>query len=158
MSIKIGEKLPDSTLHRLGRNGPETINFASLYTNRNLAIFGLPGAFTTTCSKTHLPSILDTAAEFSSKGVDEIVCISVNDPHVVAAWGEISGSTAAGITMLGDPLSEFTKAIGMEFDAPAVGFWPARSGMLCLRKMEWLKFFCLRRVGLPAILAVEKPY
>ena len=113
MSIKIGEKLPDSTLHRLGENGPETINFSSLYRDRKLAIFGLPGAFTTTCSKTHLPSILDTVSEFSSKGIDEILCISVNDSHVVAAWGEISGSTAAGITMLGDPLSEFTKAIGM---------------------------------------------
>ena len=122
MSIKIGQKLPDSILYRLGGNGPETINFSSLYSDRKLAIFGLPGAFTTTCSKTHLPSILDTATEFSSKGIDEILCISVNDPHVVAAWGEISGATAAGITMLGDPLSEFTKAIGMEFDAPAVGF------------------------------------
>ena len=122
MSIKIGEKLPDSTLHRLGENGPETISFSSLYTDRKIAIFGLPGAFTTTCSKTHLPSILDTVSEFSLKGIDEILCISVNDPHVVAAWGEISGSTAAGITMLGDPLSEFTKAIGMEFNAPAVGF------------------------------------
>ena len=60
--------------------------------------------------------------------------------------------------MLGDPLSEFTKSIGMEFDAPAVGFWLAQSGMLCLQKMEWLKFFCLKRVGLHAILAVEKPY
>ena len=122
MSIKIGQKLPDSTLHRLGGSGPETIKFSSLYTNRKLAIFGLPGAFTTTCSKIHLPSILDTAAEFSSKGIDEILCISVNDPHVVSAWGDITGATAAGITMLGDPLSEFTKAVGMEFDAPGVGF------------------------------------
>ena len=122
MSIKIGQKLPDSILHRLGENGPETINFSSLYINRKLAIFGLPGAFTTTCSKIHLPSILDTAAEFSSKGIDEILCISVNDPHVVSAWGDITGATAAGITMLGDPLSEFTKAVGMEFDAPGVGF------------------------------------
>ena len=82
----------------------------------------MPGAFTPTCSRGHLPSIIETAERFSSKGIDEILCISVNDPHVVSAWGDITGATAAGITMLGDPLSEFTKAVGMEFDAPGVGF------------------------------------
>lgn len=73
-----------------------------------------------------MPTIIEAAAGFYKKGIDEILCVSVNDPHVVAAWGEFSGSTAAGITMLGDPTSEFTKSIGMEFDAPAVGLF-ARS-------------------------------
>ena len=126
MSIKIGQKLPDSTLYKLGKSGPETTKLSSLYTNRKLAIFALPGAFTPTCSTSHLPTIIEAAAGFYKGGIDEILCVSVNDPHVVAAWGEISGSTAAGITMLGDPTSEFTKSIGMEFDAPAVGFF-ARS-------------------------------
>ena len=70
MSIRIGQKLPDSMLYKLGENGPETINFSSLYRDRKLAIFGLPGAFTTTCSKTHLPSILDTAFEQSQISKD----------------------------------------------------------------------------------------
>ncbi len=115
MSIEIGQKIPDSTLYKIGGNGPETIKLSSLYTNRKLAIFAMPGAFTPTCSTGHLPSIIKTAAKFSSKGIDEIICISVNDPHVVSAWGDITGATAAGITMLGDPLSEFTKAVGMEY-------------------------------------------
>ena len=67
MSIKIGQKLPDSTLYKLGESGPETTKLSSFYTNRKLAIFGLPGAFTPTCSKAHLPTIIETAAEFYKK-------------------------------------------------------------------------------------------
>ena len=73
-----------------------------------------------------MPSFIRTAAKFADKGVDEIICISVNDPHVMKAWGETTGATAVGITMLGDADASFTKAIGMEFDAPAAGFF-ARS-------------------------------
>ena len=132
MSIKIGQKLPDSTLYKLGKSGPETTKLSSLYTNRKLAIFALPGAFTPTCSTSHLPTIIEAAAGFYKKGIDEILCVSVNDPHVVAAWGEISGSTAAGITMLGDPNSEFTKSIGAEIDRTekGLGMRSARYTML----------------------------
>ena len=132
MSIKIGQKLPDSTLYKLGKSGPETTKLSSLYTNRKLAIFALPGAFTPTCSTSHLPTIIEAAAGFYKKGIDEILCVSVNDPHVVAAWGEISGSTAAGITMLGDPTSEFTKSIGAEIDRTekGLGMRSARYTML----------------------------
>ena len=105
MSIEIDQKLPDSTLYKIGGNGPETIKLSSLYTNRKLAIFAMPGAFTPTCSRAHLPSIIETADKFSSKGIDEILCISVNDPHVVSAWGDITGATAAGITP--NPVSTF---------------------------------------------------
>ena len=141
MSIEIGQKLPDSTLYRIGGNGPETIKLSSLYTNRKLAIFAMPGAFTPTCSRGHLPSIIETVANFSSKGIDEILCISVNDPHVVSAWGDITGATAAGITMLGDPLSEFTKAVGMEFDAPGVGFLARSKRYAMLAEDGFVKIF-----------------
>ena len=90
MSIKIGQKLPDSTLYKLGKSGPETTKLSSLYTNRKLAIFALPGAFTPTRSQSHLPTIIEAAAGLYKKGIDEILCVSVNDPHVVTAWGAVS--------------------------------------------------------------------
>ena len=85
MSIEIDQKLPDSTLHKIGGNGPETIKLSSLYTNRKLRSL-LCRELSPTCSSAHLPSIIETADKFSSKGIDEILCISVNDPHVVSAW------------------------------------------------------------------------
>ncbi|MGA1181359.1 MAG: redoxin family protein, partial [Marivivens sp.] len=71
----------------------------------------------------HLPSFMRTKPQFDAKGVDEIICLSVNDPHVMRAWGETSGGAAAGISFLADQASEFTKAIGMEFSAPPAGFF-----------------------------------
>ncbi|MES2915083.1 MAG: peroxiredoxin [Pseudomonadota bacterium] len=122
MTIAEGTKLPDATLLRIGENGPEGVSLAAKLNDRKVVLFGLPGAYTGTCSTAHVPSFIRTAKKFAEKGVDEIICISVNDPHVMKAWGEATGATAAGITMLGDADSSFTKAIGMEFDAPAAGF------------------------------------
>ena len=90
---------------------------------RKVVIFGLPGAYTGTCTSAHVPSFMRTKADFDAKGVDEIICVSVNDPFVMQAWGESTGAAAAGITMLADSASELTKAIGMEFTAPPVGFY-----------------------------------
>jgi peroxiredoxin len=86
-------------------------------------IFGLPGAFTSTCTSAHMPSFVRTKPDFDAKGVDEIVCVSVNDPFVMAAWGESTGGTEAGITLLADASADFTKAIGLNFTAPPVGFF-----------------------------------
>jgi len=86
-------------------------------------IFALPGAYTPTCSSAHVPSFIRTKAQFDAKGVDEIICLSVNDPFVMKAWGEATGAHAAGLTMLADPQSVFTKAIGMAFDAPPAGLF-----------------------------------
>jgi cytochrome c peroxidase len=88
---------------------------------RKVAIFAVPGAFTPTCHSAHVPSFIRTKDQFAAKGVDEIICISVNDPFVMGAWGQATGATEAGITMLADATSEFTKAIGMDFDAPPAG-------------------------------------
>lgn len=126
MTIAVGTKLPEATLLRMGDNGPEAVPLAAKLKGRKVVIFGLPGAYTGTCSTAHVPSFIRTAKQFAEKGVDEIICISVNDPHIMKAWGEATGATAAGLTMLGDADSSFTKAIGMEFDAPAAGFF-ARS-------------------------------
>lgn len=123
MTISVGDSLPDATLLRIGENGPESVSMAAKVKGRKVVIFGLPGAFTSTCTSAHLPSFIRTKAEFDAKGVDEIICISVNDPFVMASWGDSTGGTAAGITMLADPASQFTKAIGMNFTAEPVGFY-----------------------------------
>jgi cytochrome c peroxidase len=122
MTIAIGTKLPDATLLQMGDNGPESVSLAARLKGRKVVVFGLPGAFTSTCSTAHVPSFIRTAKKLADKGVDEIICVAVNDPHVMKAWGEATGAAAAGITMLGDADSSFTKAIGMDFDAPAAGF------------------------------------
>jgi glutaredoxin/glutathione-dependent peroxiredoxin len=119
--IKAGDKLPSATFQKMGANGPEAVTVEALTKGRKVVIFGLPGAYTGTCSTAHVPSFIRTAKGFAAKGVDEIVCLSVNDVFVMKAWGEATGATAAGINMLGDGTSEFTKALGMVFDAPAVG-------------------------------------
>jgi cytochrome c peroxidase len=121
MPISVGDSLPDATFSRIGANGPEQVALADLTKGRKVAIFAVPGAFTPTCHSAHVPSFIRTKDQFAAKGVDEIICISVNDPFVMKAWGEATGATAAGLTLLADGTSAFTKAIGMDFDAPPVG-------------------------------------
>ncbi|KNX39931.1 putative peroxiredoxin [Roseovarius tolerans] len=121
MTLSTGDKLPDATLLTLGENGPEEVALSARTAGRKVVIFAVPGAYTPTCSAAHVPSFIRTKDQFDAKGVDEIICISVNDPFVMKAWGEATGATEAGINLLGDPQSAFTKAIGMEFDAPPAG-------------------------------------
>lgn len=121
MTISTGDTLPDATLIRMGDKGPEAVSLNSLTTGRKVVIFAVPGAFTPTCHSAHVPSFIRTKGGFDAKGVDEIICISVNDPFVLKAWGEATGATAAGISMLSDADAGFTKAIGLDFDAPPAG-------------------------------------
>ncbi|MCG7628662.1 peroxiredoxin [Epibacterium sp. MM17-32] len=119
--IAVGDKLPAATLTRLGDNGPEQVEIADLAKGRTLAIFAVPGAFTPTCHSAHVPSFIRTKDQFATKGVDEIICVAGNDPFVMQAWGEATGATAAGITMLADAECSLTEALGMRFDAPPAG-------------------------------------
>ncbi|SFP33616.1 peroxiredoxin [Tranquillimonas alkanivorans] len=121
MPIEQGQTLPGATLVTMGQDGPEQVQLADRLNGRKVVLFGLPGAFTGTCTTAHVPSFVRTADALREKGVDEIICVSVNDPFVLAAWGESTGATEAGITMLGDAESAFTKAIGMDFSSPARG-------------------------------------
>jgi len=123
MTISVGSKLPAATLQQFGANGPEAVDLATKLAGRKVVIFGLPGAFTGTCTTAHLPSFIRTRDKFAAKGVDEVICVAVNDAFVMKAWGESTGATAGGITLLADVDSAFTKAIGMEFTAAAVGFF-----------------------------------
>ena len=123
MTIAEGAKLPEATLLHMGDAGAEAVPLADRLKGRKVVIFGLPGAYTGTCSTAHVPSFIRTAQKFADKGVDEIICVSVNDPFVMKAWGEATGAAAAGITMLADADASFTKALGLTFDVPHLGFF-----------------------------------
>lgn len=123
MTITVGSALPDAILLHMGANGTEAVSMASRLKGRKVVIFGLPGAYTGTCTTSHVPSFMRVADRLRAKGVDEIICVSVNDPFVMKAWGESTGAAANGITFLGDGDSSFTKAIGMEFSNPKNAFF-----------------------------------
>ena len=123
MPISTGDRLPEATLTRMTANGPEQVSLSDKTSGRKVVIFGVPGAFTPTCHSAHVPSFVRTFGQFADKGVDEIICVAVNDPFVVKMWADDTGAEAAGITMLADPDSSYTKSIGMNFSAPPVGFY-----------------------------------
>lgn len=123
MTISEGQTLPDANLLRMGDNGPEAVSLGERLKGRKVVIFGLPGAYTGVCTTAHVPSFIRTKDKLAAKGVDEIICVSVNDPFVMKAWGDSTGGAASGITFLGDGDASFTKAIGLEFSVPAIGLF-----------------------------------
>ncbi len=120
MSIQIGDKLPDATFMEATADGPAPRTTADIFAGKTVVLFAVPGAFTPTCSVKHLPSFRDAADTFSAKGVDEIVCTSVNDAFVMGEWGKAEnvGNT---MRMLADGNGAFAKAIGLELDASGFG-------------------------------------
>ncbi len=121
MAIELGARLPDAQMVTMGADGPVTVSLAEKLKGRKVVVFALPGAFTGPCSTIHLPSFIRTADKFRAKGVAEIICIAVNDPFTLKAWGEATGATKAGITLLGDADGSFTRGLGMDFTAPHLG-------------------------------------
>lgn len=121
MPISEGDHFPSATLLQMGEDGPESVALDDKTKGRKVVIFGLPGAYTGTCTTAHVPSFIRTKDQFEEKGVEEIICVSVNDPFVMQAWGESTGATEAGLTLLADADSSLTRALGMEFDAPPAG-------------------------------------
>jgi peroxiredoxin len=119
MTIQKGDKLPDVPLTLATGDGPQPTTSNEFFGGKTVALFAVPGAFTPTCSARHLPSFVDKASELKAKGVDEIACISVNDPFVMAAWNKADGS--ADITMLADGNGQFAEAIGLGMDASKFG-------------------------------------
>jgi peroxiredoxin len=119
MTIQVGERLPDLALTTAGGDGPQPTTSGDYFRGKRVALFAVPGAFTPTCSARHLPSYVDKAAELKGKGVDEIACISVNDPFVMQAWGQRDGSE--DITMLADGNGDFTDALGLAMDGSKFG-------------------------------------
>jgi peroxiredoxin len=127
MTIKVGDKLPEATLYEFieveGNGcsvGPNAFKVSELARGKKIAVFGLPGAFTPTCSAQHVPGYLEQHDALKGKGVDEIWCVSVNDAFVMGAWGR-DQKTGGKIRMMADGSGEFTKALGLEMDLGARG-------------------------------------
>jgi peroxiredoxin len=123
MKLFVNQELPHATFYEMTPNGPEAVSLIDLSKNKRIILLGMPGAFTKTCTTEHLPSLIKNSKLFFDKGIDEIICIVVNDVHVAKAWGDITGATKSGIRILTDPESKFTKSIGLEFSVPIVGFF-----------------------------------
>ncbi len=120
MAIKAGDSLPDVKLREMGDGGPKDVSVAELTKGKRVVLFAVPGAFTPTCSMKHLPGFVEKAGELRAKGVQEIVCLSVNDAFVMGAWGKAQGA-GDKVRMVADGIGEFTKAIGLELDASGFG-------------------------------------
>ena len=119
MTIQKGDRLPDVPLTIATPDGPKPTTSGDFFSGKRVALFAVPGAFTPTCSARHLPSYVEKASELKGKGVDEIACISVNDPFVMGAWGKADGSD--DITMLADGNGDFAAAVGLEMDGSKFG-------------------------------------
>lgn len=125
--IKVGDTLPSVTVQTMTNNGPSDISTNDLFKGKKVALFGLPGAFTPTCSAQHVPGFLANADALAAKGIDSIVCLAVNDVFVMGAWGGDQG-VGDKITMVADGSAVFTKAAGLELDLTERGL-----GLRCQR-------------------------
>lgn len=120
MTIKVGDKLPDATLTQATAEGPRPVSVKDVFAGKKVALFAVPGAFTPTCSAKHLPGFKQMAGEIKGKGVDAIACVSVNDAFVMRAWAE-DQAVGEDIVMLADGGGDFTRALGLDFDASKFG-------------------------------------
>ena len=120
MKIKEGDNVPNSKVFILSNDGPKEILIKDIISQDKVILFGLPGAFTPTCSAKHLPGFINSMSIIKHKGIKKVICISVNDPFVMNAWGK-SHDVQEKIVMLGDSMGEFTKNIGAELDLKARG-------------------------------------
>lgn len=119
MTIQVGDRLPDVPLTIAAPDGPKPTTTSEFFDGKRVALFAVPGAFTPTCSARHLPSYVEKAGELRSSEIDEIACISVNDPFVMAAWGQRDGSE--DIVMLADGNGQFAEATGLAMDGSKFG-------------------------------------
>lgn len=145
MSVSTGDKIPLVTLKTMTAEGPKDINTGDIFAGKKVVLFGLPGAFTPTCSAKHLPGFIEKAAAFAEKGVDTIACISVNDAFVMGAWGKAQNAGDA-VLLLADGSADFAKAMGLDADFSAYGM-----GIRCKR------FALVAEDGVVKVLNVEAP-
>ena len=121
MRIAVGDAIPEATVYMMGESGPESVISTDLFASRKVVLFALPGAFTPTCSAKHLPGFIDAASEFMEKGVDDIICLSVNDAWVMDAWGKAQGAQGK-VTMVADGNGDLSRAMGFASDMSKSGF------------------------------------
>ena len=120
MNIKENDKIPNSEIFILEDGEPIKREIEEIIKNKKVVLFGLPGAYTSVCSAKHLPGYINMYEEYKKKGIDKIICISVNDPFVMNAWGK-ENNVGEKILMMGDPFLNFTKAIGADVDKSGRG-------------------------------------
>jgi peroxiredoxin len=120
MSIQIGNKLPSANLHIMTDSGPQAVTTDELFGGKKVVLFALPGAFTPTCSAKHLPGFVTKANEIKAKGIDSIICLSVNDAFVMGAWGK-DQNVGDKVIMVADGNGDFTRALGLEMDGSGFG-------------------------------------
>ncbi len=119
MSIKVGDRIPSVSLFHMTADGPAQVSTDDIFSGKKVVFFVIPGAFTPTCSAEHLPGYVNNADAIRAKGVESIVCVSVNDPFVMAAWGEAQ-NVGDKVSLYSDP-GDFVKAVGMELDLGEAG-------------------------------------
>lgn len=120
MSIKVGDKLPEATFTTMTAEGPRPMTTAEVFGAKKVALFAVPGAFTPTCSAKHLPGFVNNFDALKQKGIDRIVCVSVNDVFVMSAWAK-DQKVGDKVLMLADGNGDFVKALGLELDAKGFG-------------------------------------
>jgi peroxiredoxin len=120
MAIQVGEKIPEVKLKAATKDGIKDVTTGDLFAGKKVVLFAVPGAFTPTCSARHLPGFIDKAGEFKAKGIDQIVCVSVNDAFVMDSWGK-DRSAGEKVLMVADGNGSFTEAMGLAFDASGYG-------------------------------------
>lgn len=120
MTIAVGDKIPDVKVQVAGPNGPEPAQTGELLATGTVVLFGVPGAFTPTCSDYHLPGFVIRADDLKAKGVDKIACVAVNDAFVMKAWGE-AHDVGDKVILIGDGSATFTNALGLDVDLTGGG-------------------------------------
>jgi peroxiredoxin len=120
MALSIGDRLPDATFYALGEKGIEPIPSAAIFAGRTIVLVGVPGAFTPTCHRNHLPGFIEQRDGILERGVDEIVVVAVNDAHVLDEWAKATGSTGS-IRFLSDGNGDFVRAAGLDSDSSPRG-------------------------------------
>ena len=119
MTVQVGDKIPEASVKVMSDQGPKDLSTTEIFAGKKVVLFALPGAYTPTCSAAHLPGFVVNADKIKEKGVDSIVCLSVNDPFVMASWG--AEKNAEELIMAGDWNADFTSAMGLEMDGSAFG-------------------------------------
>ena len=120
MAIKVGDKVPAGTFGIMKAEGPGSMTSDELFKGKRVVLFSVPGAFTPTCSKTHLPGFVENASRLKAKGIDTVACMAVNDVFVLDAWSKSAGA-GGKVLMLADGNATYTKALGLELDASGFG-------------------------------------
>lgn len=140
MSIAVGDQVPDVPVWTMEASGPRRASSLELLGHGRVVIFGVPGAFTPTCSDHHLPGYVLRASELKDKGAERIFCVSVNDPFVMGAWGEAQGA-GDRVTMVADGNGELAEAMGLTMDGSGIGLGRRSrryAAVLQDGKVEWL--------------------